>query len=83
MTELNIHLEPLQVDQEAGTYITPEGHVRPITQLQALIQKSQEIAGHFPSKEALDRADRVLSGEISHELALKEIEQKYHLVASA
>lgn len=31
----------------------------------ALVRKGQQLAGHFPSETALDRARRVLSGELS------------------
>lgn len=43
----------------------------------ALIEKGQELAGHHPSSEALDRARRVLDGEISAERARIELAEKY------
>jgi hypothetical protein len=41
------------------------------------IDKCQQLAGHFPSAEALDRARRVLIGEMSLDEAHAEILSKY------
>lgn len=41
------------------------------------IQKIQQLAGHFPSAEALDRARRILTGETTPDKALAEIHAKY------
>lgn len=38
-----------------------------IEQAMAVIEKGQQLAGHFPSAEALDSARRVLTGELSPE----------------
>ncbi|QYG10954.1 helix-turn-helix domain-containing protein [Microbacterium sp. PAMC22086] len=43
----------------------------------ALIEKGQQLAGHFPSKEALDRAQRLLDGSITREEGLRELDAKY------
>ncbi len=43
----------------------------------ALIEKGQQLAGHQPSPEALDRAGRVLAGETSVDDARAELEAKY------
>lgn len=43
----------------------------------ALIEKSQRLAGHFPSEEALARARRVLRGEITEEEAIAELDRKW------
>jgi hypothetical protein len=40
------------------------------------IKKIQQLAGHFPSEEALDRARRILTGEITSAEALAEIHAK-------
>ena len=40
------------------------------------IEKGQQLAGHFPSAEALDRARRILIGEITPDEAYAEIEAK-------
>lgn len=39
----------------------------------AAIQKGQQLAGHFPTDEMLDRARRVLSGELSPDEAEAEM----------
>jgi hypothetical protein len=41
------------------------------------IDKGQELAGHFPSTEALDRARRILIGEMTLDEARAEILAKY------
>ena len=43
----------------------------------AQVEKGQQLAGHFPSDEALDRARRVLTGEITPADARAEIDAKY------
>lgn len=40
----------------------------------AVIEKGQQLAGHFPSPEALDSARRVLTGELSPEDAEIELD---------
>lgn len=55
-------------------------HVQSEDELEALmaqIEKGQQLAGHFPSDEALDRARRVATGMTSPEDALAEIDAKY------
>jgi hypothetical protein len=44
-----------------------------IDALMVEVEKGQQLAGHFPSAEALDRARRVLTGATSHDDALSEI----------
>ena len=44
----------------------------------AEIEKGQQLAGHFPNAEALDRARRVLIGDVSAEDAREEIRRKYN-----
>lgn len=48
-----------------------------IDALMAQIAKGQQLAGHFPSDEALDRARRILIGETTPEDARAEIDAKY------
>jgi len=43
----------------------------------AMIEKSQQLAGHFPDAEALGRARRVLEGEVTAEQAYDELDAKY------
>lgn len=40
----------------------------------AAIEKGQQMGGHFPSADALDRAARVLSGETTFEDARAELD---------
>jgi hypothetical protein len=41
------------------------------------IEKGQQLGGHSPSPEAMDRARRILTGEITEEQAIAEILAKY------
>lgn len=41
------------------------------------IEKGQQLAGHFPNQEALGRARRVLTGEITPDEAYAELDAKY------
>ncbi len=43
----------------------------------AEVEKGQQLAGHFPDAEALGRARRVLTGDISPEGARAELREKY------
>lgn len=43
----------------------------------AQIVKGQQMAGHFPDDEALERAWQVLAGELSEEDAVAQIMRKY------
>ena len=43
----------------------------------AELEKGQQVAGHQPSAEALERAERVLDGELSLEEARQEIVARY------
>ncbi|RZU60849.1 helix-turn-helix transcriptional regulator [Zhihengliuella halotolerans] len=47
------------------------------TEALALIEKGQQLAGHFPSLEALDRSKRVLDGESSMDDARDELAAKW------
>ncbi len=48
-----------------------------VENVMAEIEKGQQLAGHFPDGEALDRARRVLVGETSIEDARDELRRKY------
>jgi hypothetical protein len=43
----------------------------------AEIEKGQQLAGHFPSDEALGRARKILTGELTPEEAYAEVELKW------
>jgi hypothetical protein len=51
----------------------PDGPEIDIEQAMAVIEKGQQLAGHFPSAEALDSARRILTGELSAEDAELEL----------
>ncbi|AYD89932.1 hypothetical protein D4740_01885 [Actinomyces sp. 2119] len=54
--------------------------VRPAVDVEgelALIEKAQQLAGHFPDAEALDRARRILDGHITPAEAYAELDEKY------
>ncbi len=42
-----------------------------------MIEKAQQLAGHFPDAEALDRARRVLEGRTAPAEAYAELDAKY------
>jgi len=48
-----------------------------VDQTMAMIEKSQQLAGHFPDAEALGRARRILDGELTAEQAYDELDAKY------
>jgi hypothetical protein len=48
-----------------------------VTAVLAEIEKGQQLAGHFPDAEALDRARRVLEGRITPAQADAELAAKY------
>jgi hypothetical protein len=43
----------------------------------ALVEKSQQLAGHFPDADALSRARRVLTGETTSAEAYAELDEKF------
>lgn len=43
----------------------------------AMIEKAQQLAGHFPDAEALDRARRILDGRTAPAEAYAELDAKY------
>jgi hypothetical protein len=49
--------------------------------LTAQVVKGQQLAGHFPDSEDIDRIQRILSGEISIEDAFVEIDAEYRRAA--
>lgn len=48
-----------------------------VVNVMAEIEKGQQLAGHFPDGDALERARRVLVGEIAEEDAMREIRQAF------
>ena len=48
-----------------------------VDEAMALIEKGQQLAGHFPDADALGRARRVLEGQLSGDDAMAEIRAKY------
>lgn len=46
-----------------------------VDQALAAIEKGQQLAGHFPDAEDLDRARRILTGELSPEDARAELRE--------
>lgn len=43
----------------------------------ALVEKAQQLAGHFPNAEALGRARRVFKGTMTEDEARAEVAVKY------
>jgi hypothetical protein len=48
-----------------------------VEQEMALVEKGQQLAGHFPDAEALGRARRILEGTLSPEGARAEVAAKH------
>jgi len=48
-----------------------------VDQEMAMIEKGQQLAGHFPDADALGRARRVLDGTLSEADAYAELDAKY------
>jgi hypothetical protein len=48
-----------------------------LERIMAEVEKGQQLAGHFPNAEALDRGRRVYMGETSYDDARAEIDAKY------
>jgi len=48
-----------------------------VEQEMALVEKGQQLAGHFPNTEALGRARRILEGTLSPEDARAEVAAKH------
>ena len=48
-----------------------------VEQEMALVEKGQQLAGHFPNAEALSRARRILEGTLSPEDARAEVAAKH------
>ncbi len=60
------------------TTVAPTEALKPGVELiMAEIEKGQQLAGHFPNAEALDRARRVYTGELTTEDARAELDAKY------
>ncbi|WP_241987487.1 hypothetical protein [Cryobacterium sp. MDB2-33-2] len=48
-----------------------------VDQTMAMIEKGQQLAGHFPDAEALGRARRLLEGELTVAEGYAELDAKY------
>jgi hypothetical protein len=48
-----------------------------VDQEMALVEKAQQLAGHFPDAEALGRARRILEGTMTEDEARAEVAAKY------
>ncbi|MBD8586043.1 hypothetical protein IFT90_15915 [Frigoribacterium sp. CFBP 8766] len=48
-----------------------------VDQEMAMIEKGQQLAGHFPDADGLGRARRVLEGTLSEADAYAELDAKY------
>ena len=53
------------------------GRVLDVAEAMAQIEKGQQLAGHFPDADALGRARRVLTGEITADEAYAELDALY------
>lgn len=69
----------MSIPHTARMTVLAPGLERPIDveNVMAEIEKGQQLAGHFPDADALARARRVLTGEISEEDAMREVRQAF------
>lgn len=68
----------MKTSNGTATHVVAAGRTIDIENAMAEVDKGQQLAGHFPDAEALERGRRVLVGEISEEDAMNEIRRKYH-----
>lgn len=50
---------------------------RDLEQAMAMVEKGQQLAGHFPDREALDRAEAILRGDLTYGQARAQILAMY------
>ncbi|HKU10790.1 MAG TPA: hypothetical protein VJQ61_06125 [Sinomonas sp.] len=50
---------------------------RDVDLIAAEVEKGQQLAGHFPSREAMERGRKVFTGAMTAEEAYAELEKKY------
>jgi hypothetical protein len=63
---------------ETGRNITAsDGRQLDVDREMAMVEKGQQLAGHFPNAEALERGRRVLEGELTAAEAYAAIDAKY------
>ena len=56
---------------------TLDGRQLDVDREAAMVEKGQQLAGHFPDAEAMERGRRVLEGDLSADDAYAEIAAKY------
>lgn len=74
MTAVSGRLVPGQLSEGVSMSNTT---TTPVDRMMAEVEKGQQLAGHFPDAEALDRARRVYTGETSADAVRAEIDAKY------
>lgn len=62
--------------------MTAHAEQRPLTNHElenklAMIEKGQQLAGHFPSTDDLEAARRILTGETTYEDEMADFDQKF------
>lgn len=67
----------IQKGTPVSTATTPNLANNDLGERMAEIEKGQQLAEHFPNGEALDRARRILTGEITPDEAFAELDRKY------
>lgn len=60
-----------------GEVVGVDGRRVDVDWAMAGIEKGQQLAHHYPSAEALAHARRVLTGEISYDEAIAELDRDY------
>lgn len=60
-----------------GNIVEVDGRRVDVDWAMAGIEKGQQLAHHYPREEALGRARRILTGEISYDEAIAELDREY------
>ena len=77
MTAVTGRLVAVQLSEGVSMSNTIQTTSTPLDRMMAEVEKGQQLAGHFPDAEALERARRVYTGETSADAARAEIDAKY------
>jgi hypothetical protein len=75
--KIEVYVEECVMATKTRHPVDAKGQRIDVEGVMAMIEKSQQLAGHFPNSEALSRARRVLEGESTEAEANAELDAKY------
>ncbi|WP_182141145.1 hypothetical protein [Schaalia sp. JY-X169] len=61
---------------ETDEVVVPGRHAEEVERVMALVEKGQQLAGHFPTEDDLAAARVILVGEVSYEDSVAALELK-------